>query len=103
MSPLIDVVPRLDEYSVYAYMCIGYSSDIFNVCFIVAIILLSYTVVDCGSPPSIGYGFPGTPTSTTFGGTVTYSCYSGYILSGSATVFCLSTGSWNTRPTCTGM
>ena len=83
-------------------MCVGYSSDIFNVCFIVAIIL-SYTVLDCGQPPSIGYGSPGTPTSTTFGGTVTYSCTSGYILSGSPTVTCLSSGSWGTRPTCTGM
>ena len=68
------------------------------------IICLDLTAVDCGSPPSITNGSPGTPTSTTFGGTVTYTCInSGYILSGSATVACLASGSWSTRPTCTGM
>ena len=59
--------------------------------------------VDCGSPPSTSYGSPGTPTSTTFGGTVTYSCNNGYTLSGSATVSCLATGDWSSQPTCSGM
>ena len=57
-------------------------------------------VVSCGSLPSISNGSPGTPTSTTFGGTGTYSCNTGYVLSGSATVNCEASGSWNTRPTC---
>ena len=60
------------------------------------------TVVNCGSPPSITNGSPGTPTSTTVGGTVTYSCDSGYNLSGSPAVSCLASGSWSTRPICTG-
>ena len=34
---------------------------------------------------------------------MTYSCTSGYILSGSPIVTCLASGSWSTRPTCTGM
>ena len=60
------------------------------------------TAVDCGPPPSVTNGSPGTPTSTTFRGTVTYSCDSGYSQSGVATVTCLSDGSWSTTPTCTG-
>ena len=57
-------------------------------------------VVSCGSLPSISNGSPGTPTSTTFGGTGTYSCNTGYVLSGSATVTCEASGGWSTRPTC---
>ena len=60
------------------------------------------TAVSCGYPPSISNGFRGTPTRTTFGGTVTYSCNTGYQLSGSATVTCQASGSWSTRPSCTG-
>ena len=62
----------------------------------------STAVVDCGLPPSISDGTSGTPSSTTFGGTVTYSCNNGYILSGSATVSCLASGIWDTTPECTG-
>ncbi|XP_064388229.1 sushi, von Willebrand factor type A, EGF and pentraxin domain-containing protein 1-like [Halichondria panicea] len=58
------------------------------------------TVVSCGSLPSISNRSPGTPTSTTFGGTGTYSCNTGYVLSGSATVNCEASGGWSTRPTC---
>ena len=64
--------------------------------------MLLYIAVDCGSPPSITNGSPGTPTSTTFGGTVTYSCNDMYSQSGSATVSCLASGSWSNRPTCIG-
>ena len=65
--------------------------------------MLLYTAVDCGSPPSITNGPPGMTSTTTLGGIVTYNCTSGYILSGTATVSCLASGSWSTRPTCTGM
>ena len=61
----------------------------------------STAVVECGSPPSIIDGTSGTPSSTTFGVTVTYSCNNGYILSGSATISCLASGSWDTAPECT--
>ena len=64
--------------------------------------MLLYTVVDCGSPPSITNGSPGTPTSTMFGGTVTYSCSDGLSISGSAMISCLATGSWTTLPSCIG-
>ena len=58
------------------------------------------TVVSCGSPPPIRNGSPGTPTSTLVGGTVTYSCYSRYLLSGSATITCQANGTWETSPLC---
>ncbi|XP_064387900.1 C4b-binding protein alpha chain-like [Halichondria panicea] len=57
-------------------------------------------IVDCGPSPSISNGSPGTPTKTTFGGTGTYSCNTGYVLSGSSTVTCQASGSWSTIPTC---
>ena len=69
--------------------------------FLVAIFIV--TVVDCGSPPSISNGSPGTPSNTSFRGTVTYICNVGYTLSGSATVSCLASGNWSTTPTCTGI
>ena len=58
--------------------------------------------VSCGSPPSIPNGSPGTPNSTTFGGTVTYSCDPGYIMIDSTNnlVTCLSTGNWSAPPSC---
>ena len=61
------------------------------------------TVVNCGSPPSISNGSPGTPTSTNYQGEVTYSCNTGYSRSGSATVTCLASGSWSTRPICSSI
>ena len=58
--------------------------------------------VDCGAPPSITNGLPGSPTNTLEGGTVTYSCDPGAVMTGSPTVTCLSSGQWSARPTCTG-
>ncbi|XP_064388227.1 sushi, von Willebrand factor type A, EGF and pentraxin domain-containing protein 1-like [Halichondria panicea] len=58
-------------------------------------------IISCGSPPSISNGSPGTPTSTTFGGIVTYTCNTGYQRSGQSTVTCQASESWNTRPSCT--
>ena len=68
----------------------------------VKIFIFLFSVVDCGSLPSILNGIPGTPFNTTFRETVTYNCSSGYILLGSATVSCLASGNWSSRPTCTG-
>ena len=62
-----------------------------------------YTAVDCGTPPTITNGAPGTPDMTTLGVTVTYSCDSGYEIStGLSTIACLNTGMWDTPPTCAG-
>ena len=62
--------------------------------------MLLYTAVDCGTPPPITNGSPRTATSTTFGGTATYSCDNGLVISGSAVISCLATGSWSTPPSC---
>ncbi|XP_064386676.1 sushi, von Willebrand factor type A, EGF and pentraxin domain-containing protein 1-like [Halichondria panicea] len=68
------------------------------------ILSTTYTVVDCGDPPTVPNGSPGTPTSTAFGGTVFYMCNSNrYHMSGSATVTCEASGSWSTRPTCSAI
>ena len=59
-----------------------------------------FTAVDCGPPPSITNGSPTTPASTTFRETIVYSCSDGYIILGSTTITCLSTGSWSSPPIC---
>ena len=62
-----------------------------------------HTAIDCNDPPSIPNGSPGTPTKTTFGGTVTYSCNSGYQLLGVSTLSCSANGTWSVSPPiCTG-
>ncbi len=59
-------------------------------------------VVNCGPPPSVPNGSPGTPTpGTTLGGMVTYTCTSG-VLVGGATVTCEVSGDWSTTPICLG-
>ncbi len=64
------------------------------------------SVVDCGVPPSVPNGSPGTPTpGTTFGGTVTYICFSGYQDSNGvtmATATCMANRMWEPVLTCTG-
>ncbi len=62
-----------------------------------------HAVVDCGDPPTIPNGSPGTPTSSAFGGTVSYTCNDRSRMSGSATVSCEASGSWSTKPTCSGL
>ncbi len=66
-------------------------------------IVLLLTVVSCGNPPNVGNAMMSSPTRVTFGGTATYTCNTGYQLSGSATVTCQVTGSWNTPPSCACM
>ncbi len=61
--------------------------------------------VDCGTPPPISNGSPGTTTSTLVGGTVTYTCSNGYQVSTGVTTAiatCGADGNWNPLPTCTG-
>ena len=65
-----------------------------------------YTVVDCGSPTTIDNGSPGTPTRTTYQGTVTYTCDTGYEVSTGVTTAmatCMASGTWGPLPTCSRM
>ncbi len=62
-----------------------------------------YTAVDCNTPPSITNGSPETPTTTTFKGTVTYSCNDGYALIGNATSTCQADATWSRPPECRGV
>ncbi len=66
----------------------------------VFIAILILPAVDCGAPPSISNGSR-TIAGTTFGETTTYSCNSGLIISGSAIITCLASGSWELKPACT--
>ncbi len=60
--------------------------------------VLTHSAVDCGSSPSIGNGSPETPTSTTLGGMVTYTCVSPGITTAMAT--CMANRIWEPVPTC---
>ena len=61
------------------------------------------TVVDCESLGDPDNGQVTVPF-TTFGATATYSCNEGFILSGSLTRTCDSTGAWSgTAPNCKGI
>ncbi len=66
-------------------------------------ITCTHTAVDCGTPPSITNGSRGIPTTTTFTGTVTYSCNDGYALFGNATSTCQANATWSRAPECRGM
>ncbi len=92
---------RLAEVGVLDQL-VKVSNEYISSCLIKMHRLSIIIVVSCGSLPSISNGLPGTPTSTTFGGTGTYSCNTGYVMLGSATVNCEASGGWSTRPTCEG-
>ena len=68
---------------------------IYNTCLLNAI-----GIGKCGSLSSFNSGRVSVTTYAA-GGIATYSCYSGYTLSGSPTRTCLSGGSWSgSQPTC---
>ncbi len=64
------------------------------------LICMHACAVSCGPPPSITNGSPGQPTSTMVRGEVTYTCDTGFIVIGSETITCLSTGNWSSSPSC---
>ena len=71
-----------------------------NLC-IDVIIVLTHSVVDCGSPPTVPNASP-----ETYQGTVTYTCDTGYeVFNGitAATATCQDNGNWRSLPTCTSM
>ena len=72
-----------------------------------ALLIIVVSAIDCGgTPPSITDGSPGTPTSTTLGGFVTYTCVTGYEVSTGVTAAmatCMASGTWGPLPTCLRM
>ncbi|XP_053386927.1 uncharacterized protein LOC123542089 isoform X2 [Mercenaria mercenaria] len=57
-------------------------------------------IKDCGYP-SVPYTSVSLPNNkTTFGETILISCWTGYTLTGSPTVTCLSNGNWEMMPSC---
>ena len=62
-----------------------------------------YSAVDCGTPPVVTNGSPGSPDKTTLGGMVTYTCDIGNAMSTGitmTTVSCLANGMWDTPAAC---
>ena len=51
-------------------------------------------VVDCGPPTDPTNGQVDTSSGTTFGSTATYTCDTGYTLSGSQSRTCIASGKW---------
>ena len=63
--------------------------------------VVMFVVVDCGDPGTPRYGARSTLSHTTYSATVTYSCKTGYLLSGDLERICLDNGEWSgTLPTC---
>ena len=62
--------------------------------------MLAYSKIDCGAPSGITSGSVGS-SGTTFGSTATYTCDAGYSMTGTATIQCQASSSWETAPTCT--
>ena len=66
------------------------------------IYLHSHVVVDCGFLGNPGNGNVSL-SSTTYNSTATYSCKTGYTLTGDDVRICLDSGIWSgNEPTCTG-
>ena len=59
--------------------------------------------VDCGDPGEVENSVKSL-ADTLYGSTVTYTCNSGYVISGPATRRCLADGSWSEyKPVCKSM
>jgi hypothetical protein len=55
----------------------------------------------CGQAPAVTNAYIASSSgSLTFSNTVTYSCYPGFSMTGSATITCQSSGVWTARPSC---
>ena len=65
-------------------------------------VVVTSTVVDCGSLDNPGNGVVSF-TATTYNSVATYSCNTGYTLTGDDMRTCQSSGVWSgSEPTCTG-
>ena len=65
-------------------------------------LLISLLAIDCSWPTNISNGQVDTSNGTTFGSIATYTCNTGYTLSGSQSGTCGADGIWSfANPTCT--
>ena len=95
-------VAAIRRKTVYTASCIR-AMQAYIIALLLAVIL---SVVDCGSPPPPGNNASpvGTLTRTTYQGTVTYTCDSGYEVSTGVTMAtCMASGTWGPVPTCSRM
>ena len=61
------------------------------------------SVIDCGALPNPTNGQVDTSSGTTSNRLATYSCYTGYAITGESRRVCRADGRWNsTAPTCVG-
>ena len=82
-------------------------NQLVEVCFIIIFIFSTMidtiTAVDCGPLTNLTNGLVHTSNGTTFGSTATYTCDTGYMLSGSQSRTCGADGSWTSlEPFCEG-
>lgn len=66
--------------------------------------MLFVSVVHCGFPPQIQNGFvKDIRGNSTYNGTATYQCYSGFNIVGPSNVTCGADGKWSRTPACEGV
>ncbi|XP_052239934.1 sushi, von Willebrand factor type A, EGF and pentraxin domain-containing protein 1-like [Dreissena polymorpha] len=56
--------------------------------------------LDCGDPPVVAHSTVHIPTRTLVGDKATYTCSNGYVVSGSASIQCQTSGAWSKTPIC---
>ena len=73
-------------------------------CINLHVIFIILIVVECGNLTDPAQGEVNHTAGTTFGQTATYSCNTGYNLTGDSTRTCQATGEWSgSAPTCESM
>ena len=62
--------------------------------------LIYFTLVDCGTPPTVENGAFVPPSNTLMNATVTYTCNAGYEIVRDEAITCQADGVWTTAPGC---
>ena len=87
---------------IWSSECFYYYVMICSDCWIISNCLFT-AVVNCGTPPAPPANGQRRGSGITFRSTVTYSCNTGYTLTGSNRRTCMASGQWNgSTPNCTG-